>query len=178
MFLRVAGAQLNLTVGALEANTDRILEAMAWAEESEADVLLLPELAITGYPPEDLLLRSGFMEQAKDMVERLAAASGRCTTVVGFPRRLDAIEAEHDSRGRSAANAAAILRGGEVVEVYDKVLLPNYAVFDENRYFVAGEHPDLLIDVAGVRAGVSVCEDIWREDGPRAPRPTSVRASC
>lgn len=166
MFLRVAGAQLNLTVGALEANTGRILDAMAWAEESEADVLLLPELAVTGYPPEDLLLRSGFLEQAGQMVERLAAASGRCTTVVGFPRRLDAAEAEHDSRGRSAANSAAVLRAGAVVEVYDKVLLPNYGVFDENRYFVAGGRPDLLVEIAGVRAGVSVCEDIWREDGP------------
>ena len=178
MFLRVAGAQLNLTVGALEENTGRILEAMDWAEDAEADVLLLPELAVTGYPPEDLLLRSGFLEQARAMIERLAEASERCTTVVGFPRRLDSAEAEHDSRGRTAANAAAVLREGAVVAVYDKVLLPNYAVFDENRYFVAGEHPDLLIDVAGVRAGVSVCEDIWREDGPRAPRPTSVRASC
>lgn len=166
MFLRVAGAQLNLTVGALEANTGRILDAMAWAEESEADVLLLPELAVTGYPPEDLLLRSGFLEQAGQMVQRLAAASGRCTTVVGFPRRLDAAEAEHDSRGRSAANSAAVLRAGAVVEVYDKVLLPNYGVFDENRYFVAGGRPDLLVEIAGVRAGVSVCEDIWREDGP------------
>jgi NAD+ synthase (glutamine-hydrolysing) len=100
------------------------------------------------------------------MVERLAAASGRCTTVVGYPRRLDAVEAEHDSRGRTAANAAAVLRDGTMVANYDKVLLPNYAVFDENRYFVAGEQPDLLIDVAGIRAGVSVCEDIWREDGP------------
>ncbi|NND84001.1 MAG: NAD+ synthase [Acidimicrobiia bacterium] len=166
MFLRVAGAQLNLTVGALEENADRILEAMEWAEAAEADVLLLPELAVTGYPPEDLVMRSGFLEQAWVAVERLAAASGRCTTVVGFPRRLDAAEAEHDSRGRSAANSAAVLRRGAVVEVYDKVLLPNYAVFDENRYFVAGEEPDLLIEVAGVRAGVSVCEDIWREDGP------------
>ncbi len=166
MFLRVAGAQLNLTVGALDANTERILDAMTWAEEAEADVLLLPELAITGYPPEDLLLRSGFLERAREAVDRLAVASGRCTTVVGFPRRLDAAEAEHDSRGRTAANSAAVLRNGEVVEVYDKVLLPNYAVFDENRYFVAGERPDLLVEVSGVRTGVSVCEDIWREDGP------------
>ncbi len=166
MFLRVAGAQLNLTVGALDANTERILDAMTWAEEAEADVLLLPELAITGYPPEDLLLRSGFLERAREAVDHLAAASRRCTTVVGFPRRLDAAEAEHDSRGRTAANSAAVLRNGEVVEVYDKVLLPNYGVFDENRYFVAGEHPDLLVEVSGVRTGVSVCEDIWREDGP------------
>ncbi|UCG41435.1 MAG: NAD+ synthase, partial [Acidimicrobiia bacterium] len=87
-------------------------------------------------------------------------------TVVGYPRRLDAAEAEHDSRGRTAANSAAVLRDGTVVANYDKVLLPNYAVFDENRYFVAGGQPDLLIDIAGIRAGVSVCEDIWREDGP------------
>ncbi len=166
MFLRVAGAQLNLTVGALEANTDRIIEAMAWAEEQQADVLMLPELAITGYPPEDLLLRSGFLAAARRCLDRITEASGRCTTVVGFPRQLEDAEVEHDSQRRGAANSAAVVREGRLVLVYDKVLLPNYGVFDENRYFAQGDHPDLLLEVSGVRVGVSVCEDIWREDGP------------
>ncbi len=166
MFLRVAGAQINLTVGALEANTERIIEAMAWAEDQQADALLLPELAITGYPPEDLLLRRGFLEAARRCLDRIAASSGRCTTIVGFPRQLPMAEIAHDARRRDAANSAAAVRRGEVVLVYDKILLPNYGVFDENRYFARGEHPDLLVDLSGVRSGISVCEDIWREDGP------------
>ncbi len=166
MFLRVAGAQLNLTVGALEANTDRILEAMAWAEDQQADILLLPELAITGYPPEDLVLRSGFLARAQACLDRIAGASGRCTTIVGYPRRLDAAEAELDARQRDSANSAAAVREGRVLVTYDKVLLPNYGVFDESRYFAQGDHPDLLAEVSGTRVGISVCEDIWREDGP------------
>lgn len=168
MFLRVAGAQLNLTVGALESNTERILGAMAWAEAEQADVLLLPELAISGYPPEDLLLRSGFLVRAQRCLDRIAAASGRCTTVVGFPRQLAEGDIEHDSRHREATNSAAAVRNGRVVLVYDKVLLPNYGVFDETRYFARGDRPADLIDVSGVDVGISVCEDIWREDGPPA----------
>jgi NAD+ synthase (glutamine-hydrolysing) len=165
--MRIAGAQINLTVGALDANEAKITEAMDWAESEAADVLLLPELAVTGYPPEDLVLRLGFVEDNLDVVRRLAQHSGRCTTVVGF---VDLVHGEHrgavDAAVRNVANAAAILQGGEWKGTYRKILLPNYGVFDEDRYFVVGWEPARLWDAAGVTCGVSICEDIWLPDGP------------
>ena len=141
--------------------------AMAWAEREQADVLLLPELAINGYPPEDLVLRSDFVSAGADVLERLAARSRSTVVVVGFvdhsrgPSR-GAVDAED----RRVANAAAVLHDGAVVGVYHKVLLPNYGVFDEDRYFAVGQEPARVWQVAGVRAGVSICEDIWLPDGP------------
>jgi NAD+ synthase (glutamine-hydrolysing) len=164
--LRIAGAQLNLTVGDLDGNTARIGEAMAWAEEAQADLLLLPELAITGYPPEDLLLRDAFVTRNLECLDALAQRSGRTATIVGFVDRADPGDHQDDAVARSLANAAAILTGGQVREVYHKCLLPNYGVFDEARYFAAGDRPGLVVDIAGVPVGVSVCEDIWSETGP------------
>jgi len=167
MPLRVAGAQLNLCVGDFAGNEERIMGAMAWAEREQADVLLLPELAINGYPPEDLVLRSDFVSAGVDVLERLAARSRSTVVVVGFvdhsrgPSR-GAVDAED----RRVANAAAVLHDGAVVGVYHKVLLPNYGVFDEDRYFAVGQEPARVWQVAGVRAGVSICEDIWLPDGP------------
>ena len=166
--LRIAGAQLNLTVGDLKGNTGRIAESMAWAEETQADVLLLPELAITGYPPEDLLLREAFVSANLECLETLAQRSGRTVTIVGFVDRAGPGDQQDDAVERRLANAAAILADGAVREVYHKCLLPNYGVFDEARYFAAGGRPALVIDIAGVRVGVSVCEDIWSETGPPA----------
>jgi NAD+ synthase (glutamine-hydrolysing) len=166
-FLRVAGAQVNLMVGDLEGNHDQIAEAMAWAEEQSADVLLLPELAITGYPPEDLLLRSAFVEANLDVLRRLAAVSCDVVTVVGFADRVGAVvDPLEDAAVRNVANAAALLYRGQIRGVYHKVLLPNYGVFDEDRYFVPGREPARVWDVGGVPAGVSICEDIWIPDGP------------
>ena len=159
---------MNPVVGDIEGNVAQVLEAMTWAEESGADVLLLPELAVSGYPPEDLVLRAGFIADNRAAVERLAAASGRTAVVVGF---IDPVETEavfEDSLPRRAANAAAVLGGGELKGVYHKVLLPNYGVFDEARYFVAGDRPDVVWVVGGVPVGVSVCEDIWSPSGPPA----------
>jgi NAD+ synthase (glutamine-hydrolysing) len=166
-FLRVAGAQLNLVVGDLEGNHDRIARVMGWAEEEGADVLLLPELAITGYPPEDLLIRPAFVQANLDVLRRLAAASGDVVTVVGFADRVGPVtDPLEDSAVRCVANAAALLYRGEIRGVYHKVLLPNYGVFDEDRYFVPGREPARVWDVGGVPVGVSVCEDIWIPDGP------------
>jgi NAD+ synthase (glutamine-hydrolysing) len=165
--MRVAGAQINLTVGDIAGNEVRIAEAMDWADAREADVLLLPELAVTGYPPEDLVLRPAFVEDNIQAVQRLAARSGRCTTVVGFVDR-----AQGHSRGgvdanlRQVANAAAILSEGEWKGTYHKLALPNYGVFDEDRYFVPGSQPALTWNMAGQTCGVSICEDIWLEEGP------------
>lgn len=164
--MRIAGAQLNLTVGALDANEARIGEAMDWAEDERADVLLLPELAVSGYPPEDLVHRLGFVEDNLDVVRRLAARSGKTTTVVGFVDLVKGRVDAGDAEPRQVANAAALLRNGEWIGTYHKILLPNYGVFDEARYFLPGVTADQLWDVGDVRVGVSVCEDIWLPTGP------------
>jgi NAD+ synthase (glutamine-hydrolysing) len=163
--LRVAGAQLDLVVGDLEGNGRRIADAMAWAESRQADVLLLPELAVAGYPPEDLVLRRDFIDGNVEVVRSLARQSGSTVTIVGFvdPSTEDAID---DAVPREAANAAALLCDGEIKGVYHKVLLPNYAVFDEDRYFVRGADPSGVWTVSGIPVGVSICEDIWVQEGP------------
>jgi NAD+ synthase (glutamine-hydrolysing) len=167
MPLRVAGAQIDLIVGDLAGNESKIIDAMEWAERQDADVLLLPELAITGYPPEDLVLRPGFVDDNREAIRRIARKSGRCTTVVGF---VDHAGNNHRGSGdavdRRVANAVAVLEGGELVGTYHKVLLPNYGVFDEDRYFSEGQEPDRIWHVDGVPVGVSICEDIWLPDGP------------
>ncbi|MGH9895380.1 MAG: NAD(+) synthase, partial [bacterium] len=165
--MRIAGAQVNLRVGDLDGNEALIADSMAWAESQGADVLLLPELAVTGYPPEDLVLRLAFVEGNLDVIRRLSTRSGRCTTVVGFvdlgrgEGRGDA-----DAARRNIYNAAAILQGGEWQATYHKIALPNYGVFDEDRYFLVGEEPEFTSDIAGVRFGISICEDIWLPEGP------------
>ena len=122
--LRVAAAQIDVVVGDLAGNVDRILEAYEAAEAAGCDLVVFPELTITGYPPEDLLLRPAFVAQAGEALDKLAARTGRCAAVVGFPQS-----------GRDLHNAAAVCAHGRVHGVYRKQLLPNYAVFDEQRYF-------------------------------------------
>jgi NAD+ synthase (glutamine-hydrolysing) len=143
-FIRVAGAQINLTV------------------------LLLPELSVSGYPPEDLLLRRRFIEANLQTVYRLAARAGQTATVVGFVDRTQGPAKRDDAGPGRLHNAAALLAAGRVRGIYHKVLLPNYGVFDEDRYFFPGSAPAALWDVNGVTAGVSICEDIWVPDGPPA----------
>ena len=164
--LRIAGAQIDLTVGDLDGNERRILDAMAWAEEQRADVLLLPELAVTGYPPEDLVLRDDFVADNLAVVERLAEASGTTAVVVGFVHRLEERVIGDDAVERQLTNAAAILADGEIKGIYHKALLPNYGVFDEARYFAESRDPVKLWGISGLTAGVSICEDIWSPDGP------------
>lgn len=164
--LRIAGGQLDLTVGDLSGNEAKIRRAMDWAEENRADVLILPELAISGYPPEDLVLRQGFVDENTAVLERLAAASGSTAVVVGFVDRLDEGGMDDDSGGRRATNAAAIIAEGEIKGIYHKSLLPTYGVFDEGRYFAEGQTPLTLHSIAGVVVGISICEDIWDADGP------------
>lgn len=167
MSLKVAGAQLNLTVGDIPGNEEKIAGAMDRAAEAGAEVLLLPELAIPGYPPEDLVLRRDFVEANIEAMWRLARRSGPTTTVVGFVDFATGSHSEAEDAGRrEVANAAAVMSDGELRGIYHKVLLPNYGVFDEDRYFVVGADPDRLWEIAGVPVGVSVCEDIWLSDGP------------
>lgn len=153
--LRVAAAQLNLAVGDLEGNAARILGAYEQAEEAGCDLVAFPELAVTGYPPEDLLLRPAFVAAAQETLEKVAARTGRAAAVIGYPH------AERDLH-----NAAAVAAGGSVLGVYHKQLLPNHAVFDEARYFEPSSTDGPLFVVGGVRVGVTICEDAWSPAGP------------
>ena len=153
--LRIALAQINPTVGDLDANTRLVLDAMDEAARAGADVVAFPELAITGYPPEDLLFKRQFLDEADRRLERIAAASGDTLAIVGTPRRANG----------ALYNAAAVLRRGELVAAYHKIFLPNYGVFDERRYFEPGRACPVLT-LNGVRIGVCVCEDIWFQPNP------------
>ena len=177
--LRVGLAQLNTVVGDIDGNASRIIELMARASTLGCDLVAFPELAITGYPPEDLLLRSGFVDDVRAALDRIISASDSCTTVVGFVEQgftSRAVEADHGevtaelpSAGRPALfNAAAVVSNGSLHGVYRKRELPNYSVFDEQRYFVSGDGPIPVFETQGVRFGVSICEDAWTENGPIA----------
>jgi len=153
--VRVALCQLNTVVGDLDGNAARILDAYQRAEADGCDIAVFPELAITGYPPEDLLLKPGFIRSGREALEKVAAATGQCAAIVGF------VDADRD-----LFNAAAVCADGRVAGTYHKRNLPNYAVFDEQRYFAAGTDPLMLFEIAGVKVGVSVCEDAWSPYGP------------
>ena len=163
--LRVAGAQLPNVVGDLDGNRERVADAMRWAEGEGADVLVLPELALTGYPLEDLALRGDFVSAAKEGLNALAAESGSVTTILGTIAAVPP-RSSWDIQPRSVSNAAALLCDGEVRGIYHKVLLPTYGVFDEARSFAPGTAPDAVWRVGGTMVGVCICEDIWSGDGP------------
>lgn len=158
--LRVALAQVNPTVGDLDGNVAMVVDSITQAAAANSDLVVFPELVLTGYPPEDLLLRPDFVAGSLDALRPVAAAtaSSACVTIVGFV----------DSEAGRLYNAAAVCAGGRVRGVYRKRLLPNYSVFDEQRYFTAGTEPLMLWRVAGVDVGISVCEDAWVDDGPVA----------
>jgi NAD+ synthase (glutamine-hydrolysing) len=155
--VRVAACQVNTVVGDLDGNVARVLAALDDAEEAGCDLAVFPELAVTGYPPEDLLLKPGFVADNRAALEKLAARTGRCVAIVGF---VDA--------GADLYNAAAVCAAGRVLGTYRKRLLPNYSVFDEKRYFTPGDGPPPLFLIGGVRVGVSICEDAWSASGPIA----------
>jgi len=155
--VRIACCQLDVVVGDLEGNVARVLAAYQRAEEAGADLAVFGELCLTGYPPEDLLLKPGFVRDSHEALAKLAAQTGRCAAVLGF---VDA--------GQDLYNAAAVCARGGVIGTYHKRLLPNYAVFDELRYFTPGTEPLQLYDIAGVRVAMTVCEDVWSPSGPMA----------
>jgi NAD+ synthase (glutamine-hydrolysing) len=152
--LQIGLAQINTTVGDLRGNTARIIDELKRAREHQVDLVLFPELAIPGYPPEDLLLKPSFIEANQACLDQLLPHTQGLTAVVGF------VDVDSD-----IYNAAAVLHDGRLVGVYHKSLLPNYAVFDEVRYFKAGEGFPLF-ELDGIVFGVSVCEDIWYPAGP------------
>jgi NAD+ synthase (glutamine-hydrolysing) len=153
--LRVALAQINPTVGDIPGNAAKISEHTAAAREQGAALVVFPELTISGYPPEDLLLKTSFLDQVGEALEDLAAQTRGIVALVGFPERADDVY-----------NSVAVLADGEVAAVYRKMYLPNYGVFDEQRYFQSGSEAGIF-ELNGIPIGVSICEDIW-EPGPPA----------
>jgi NAD+ synthase (glutamine-hydrolysing) len=144
-------AQLNLVVGAVDGNTTRIIAAANQArEQSAADLVMLPELAVSGYPPEDLLFHSGMRTQVTRSIERLKTEVRGITLIAGYP--------EYD--GARIYNSAIVIRDGAVLANHRKACLPNYRVFDEKRYFTPGTEPT-VVELNGIKAGILVCEDVW-----------------
>jgi NAD+ synthase (glutamine-hydrolysing) len=157
--MKIAIAQINCTVGDLAGNSARILEFVSRARSQSADVMLTPELALCGYPPEDLLLRDDFYRSCNHALNKLAAQISGITVVVGHPHQVD---------GRRF-NAASIIQDGRIVKTYHKHALPNDTVFDEERYFDADNQPCVLA-LNGTMLGVNICEDTWDPVAARASR--------
>lgn len=152
--LRVAMAQLNFTVGDIAENKNKIISNINLAKEQGADIVVFPELALTGYPPEDLLLKQSFIDDNINAINEIASASKGITAVVGF------VDADKD-----IYNSAAIIHDGEIVGIQHKYFLPNYGVFDEDRYFQAGSGASVYT-LGKVTFGVEICEDVWYASGP------------
>lgn len=151
MSLKIALAQLNFTVADIKANTAKIIAAAEQAKQQQADAIVFPELCITGYPPEDLLFRGDFIRQAQQAVDHVARKIYGIHLVIGYPQHQD----------DQLYNAAVVLRDGQVIAEYHKNALPNYGVFDEQRYFTPGQQ-SCLFTLNGSRLALTICEDIWR----------------
>ncbi len=152
--LRVALAQINQVVGDIEGNTEKIIEYIKKAKELDADIVAFPELAITGYPPEDLLFKSTFIEKNLEALEKIAQESKDIISIVGFV-----------DRDEDIFNSAGVLLNGKILAKYHKHYLPNYSVFDEVRYFQRGNKITLL-NIQNYKIGLSICEDIWYPENP------------
>jgi len=158
MTLRIALAQINTTVGDFDGNVAKIIDAARQAlEHQHADLVVFPELTITGYPPEDLLLRPDFIDRAWDSVQRLCQSVTDISLVIGFPHRQD----------NKLYNSAAFILNGKIEALYHKQKLPNYGVFDEQRYFAPGDSP-CLFHYKNTALALTICEDIWHDDIVRA----------
>jgi len=171
--LRIALAQVNPTVGDLAGNAALLRAAVAEAAAAGARLVVCPEMALTGYPVEDLALRPSFQDASRTAIEDLAAqihadGHGDITCLIGYLDHLDDVASGQASEPRRRpVNAAAVVRQGVLQDRYVKHYLPNYGVFDETRYFVSGDRP-LIIDVDGMSVSVAICEDLWRDGGPVA----------
>ncbi|WP_457627652.1 NAD+ synthase [Persephonella sp.] len=152
--LRLALSQINCTVGDIEGNSEKIISAIHTAKKHEVDIIAFPELAVTGYPPEDLLLKPSFINKNLQYIEKIARESKDIISIVGFVDKVEDIY-----------NAAAVLLNGEIVAKYHKNYLPNYGVFDEVRYFQRGNEI-VLLNIQGYKVGLSICEDIWYPENP------------
>jgi NAD+ synthase (glutamine-hydrolysing) len=159
---RIALAQINVVVGDVTGNVERICKAVTQAcDQHSADLIVFPELAVCGYPPEDLLFQAGLRRLIEPALERISASATETAVLVGYP--------EYD--GDAIYNSAALFKGGKQVANYRKHVLPNYSVFDEQRYFVSGDAP-VVADINGVQIGLAICEDIWE------PEPCALSAGA
>ncbi|MGQ0743458.1 MAG: NAD+ synthase [Acidimicrobiales bacterium] len=156
--MRVAAAQINLWVGGLDSNVSAMVSVLTRARVQQCQLVVFPELAVTGYPPEDLLLRSGFVDANRRALDAVAANTGSETALIGFV----------DAEDGLVYNAAAICRHGQVLGIYRKQSLPNYSVFDEIRYFRPGSGQPTTFEIGSARVRVAICEDIWDPHGPLA----------
>ena len=152
--IRISIAQINTSVGNIEANESKIIQYIKQASNQESDIVIFPELAITGYPPEDLLHKPHFVEKNMVSARKIAQSTENICAVYGF--------VESDNK---LYNSAAVSHDGELISTSRKTLLPNYGVFDEKRYFSTGENPDIYA-MAGLNIGINICEDIWFDSGP------------
>jgi NAD+ synthase (glutamine-hydrolysing) len=166
--LRVCLAQLNITVGDFKGNTKKIISAIKKAEKEKTDIICFPELAITGYPPEDLLLRPKFIKDNLAALDKVIKNTNNILAIVGFvdlPDHAYRQTSEKHGKHWDLYNAAALINNKEILSVYHKTCLPNYGVFDEKRYFTPGKTAQ-LVSVKGINVGVTICEDIWQTKGP------------
>ncbi len=154
--IRVALGQINSVVGDIEGNSQKILSALQSADAASADLVIFPELSLTGYPPEDLVFRSDFVKANQDALAKIAPYISESVVVVGYV----------DANQQGIFNAAGILHDGRQRGTYHKRKLPNYSVFDEQRTFHVGTSENQLYEIAGVRVGIVICEDAWFSDGP------------
>ncbi|MGD9143052.1 MAG: NAD+ synthase, partial [Dehalococcoidia bacterium] len=160
--LRIGMAQINTTVGDFTGNRQKIIQALEQARSSGVDLLTFPELTTCGYPPEDLLFKPQFITENLRSLKKIVGESSGLNVVVGFVNRA----------GSDIYNAAAVIHDGKLTAIYHKILLPNYGVFDENRYFQPGNQCPVFV-IAGVNTGINICEDIWYADGPAATQARS-----
>ena len=155
VFLRVALAQINLVVGDFNFNAEKIKQHLKQAKRMGADVVLFPELAVTGYPPEDLLLKESFLKQCDKNLKKISRYTKGLTAIIGFAEK----------KGKAIYNSAALLSDGKHIGTCRKMLLPNYGVFDEKRYFHEGNSP-VKFRLKGATLGITICEDLWEDSGP------------
>ena len=155
VFLRVALAQMNLIVGDFSFNADKIKQHLKQAKRMGADVVLFPELAVTGYPPEDLLLKESFLKQCDKNLKKISRYTKGLTAIIGFAEK----------KGKVIYNSAALISDGKHIGTCRKMLLPNYGVFDEKRYFHEGNSP-VKFSLKGATLGITICEDLWEDSGP------------
>ena len=159
--MRIALCQLEVVVGDIRGNTARIADAYRVAVEHGSNLAVFSELSVTGYPPEDLVLKRSFVESNLDALRELASVTSECHMVVGF------VDHPHGHQ-KAGRNAAALCGGGKIIGVYHKKLLPNYGVFDEERLFEHGDTPYVICKLKGINTGISICEDMWFANGPLA----------
>ena len=153
--MRIALSQINVTVGDIDGNIDRILRRIKSAKDLEVELIAFPELSITGYPPEDLIFKTQFVDDNLAALKRIVSASENIYVVVGY------IDSDKDA----IYNSAAIINDKTVIGTYRKMILPNYGVFDEQRYFTPGTEPTTY-DINGIKTAINICEDIWSDNGP------------